>query len=879
MATHSSDCTREGCHYASSGSASGWTSSSKFYSGKDGTWYRSRVTFKTGSFSGVSQSGKRFVMKLTIDSTASPCGCMATLTTKSLTPGKIMNDSVNGPHADLTAGCIGQSYAWENSAATTASTGTNKSSGYTFYFSFSSSSIQPNTTYYVYCHYKSGRGSSTGWTRCNASALSAWVEYTPNWTLTTTAGTGVASFTGDGDYAHGTDASATCTTNPGYQLTKYTGTQWEGAAGGEWTDCAGLTSHNSAWTMRASRTITANAAVSNFTYTFNANGGSVSPTTKSVTFGTTATGLPTPTRTGYDFQGWYLDLFGQQHFNLGRNMMYTDKFSVHLEAYSDNWADVASTRLISCTEGGGWNIESVSNCVAAIAYDSGVGYKYATTGVTWTSLGSGWHSFDIIFNGSNLYCYIDETLQATSPAFSSGKISYNGNNFICLGAEAGNSIVTPAGAYFVGKLRNVIINHNTTRVTHANAKNSFTVPAENLTLKADWSLKTFPITYNANGGSPTPASQTKTYGTTLTLRGAIEHDPGIKTVTTTFDGNGGTVVGGSTAVSSTAIQEYSFAGWKATDGTVYSAGGSYTKNESTTMTAQWSTSPYVGEEAISLPDASRVGYTFKGWYNAPTGGTQVTTYYPNSDTTLYAQWQINYNDFSIYDYQDILSSTLVAYGSEVVLPAINMEEVSEPWDAYCIYFHHNSPDGPILMHEAYQDVYRTMAPSGSYSIEYYDEAAGWVMDTYYPGDIFVMPDAYVYAWINYDSTGFVSIFKAPTWSKTNDPTVDENGNTLAYKAFNGWVTTDTDLLPATVPAGARIEHRTTPEEGYSCDAITYYSTFVPDIKVIAYYNDAGTMKVVSNKLKHMDSYVNVNAFWIKSDNKWMTLQEYEDSQE
>ncbi len=51
--------------------------------------------------------------------------------------------------------------------------------------------------------------------------------------------------------------------------------------------------------------ITVNAVVTANTYTvtFNADGGTVSPETKVVTFGA-AYELPTPTRTGYDFQGW-----------------------------------------------------------------------------------------------------------------------------------------------------------------------------------------------------------------------------------------------------------------------------------------------------------------------------------------------------------------------------------------------------------------------------------------------------------------------------------------------------------------------------------------------------------------------------------------------
>ncbi|HBL40934.1 MAG TPA: hypothetical protein DDY98_04915 [Ruminococcaceae bacterium] len=64
-------------------------------------------------------------------------------------------------------------------------------------------------------------------------------------------------------------------------------------------------------------TITHEGSVVNFTYTpntyrviFNANGGQVSPTTAYVTYGQTYTDLPTPTREGYLFAGWYNKLSG-----------------------------------------------------------------------------------------------------------------------------------------------------------------------------------------------------------------------------------------------------------------------------------------------------------------------------------------------------------------------------------------------------------------------------------------------------------------------------------------------------------------------------------------------------------------------------------------
>ncbi len=52
------------------------------------------------------------------------------------------------------------------------------------------------------------------------------------------------------------------------------------------------------------------ANATTYTVTFNANGGTVSTTSKTVTKGSTYGTLPTPTRTGYDFSGWYTSASG-----------------------------------------------------------------------------------------------------------------------------------------------------------------------------------------------------------------------------------------------------------------------------------------------------------------------------------------------------------------------------------------------------------------------------------------------------------------------------------------------------------------------------------------------------------------------------------------
>ena len=80
----------------------------------------------------------------------------------------------------------------------------------------------------------------------------------------------------------------------------------------------------------------------------------------------------------------------------------------------------------------------------------------------------------------------------------------------------------------------------------------------NLTLTAQWKLNTYTVSYNANGGTGAPASQTKSHGVDLTLSSDKPTREG-----------------------------YSFTGWLGSDGNTYQPGGSYTGNANLTLTAQW----------------------------------------------------------------------------------------------------------------------------------------------------------------------------------------------------------------------------------------------------------------------------------------------------
>lgn len=190
---------------------------------------------------------------------------------------------------------------------------------------------------------------------------------------------------------------------------------------------------------------------------------------------------------------WYAKFNGTSDFiNFGREYMFTDKISVHLQAFSENWANVVSQRLVSCAEYGGFCIEGASagsECVVFAAFDKDIGYKAAYSSVKWASLAKGWHSFDLIFDGTYLYGYVDGVKVATSPAFSSGELGYNPTNSLFVGAEPSSDPDVPYNQYFKGYIGNVVIRNSSTLLTSDVlmkdcANISWTVPRQNIALYA-----------------------------------------------------------------------------------------------------------------------------------------------------------------------------------------------------------------------------------------------------------------------------------------------------------------------------------------------------------------------------------------------------------
>lgn len=182
----------------------------------------------------------------------------------------------------------------------------------------------------------------------------------------------------------------------------------------------------------------------------------------------------------------------------------------------------------------------------------------------------------------------------------------------------------------------------------------------NLTLYATWNPT---VTYNANGGTNAPATQTKTYGSALTLTSSTPTRANyvFRTWNTKADGTGYSYAPGATYRNDTAITLY--AQWYAPYSVSFNAnGGSGAPGAQVKVYNQTLT--------ISSTRPTRAGYVFKRWNtNSSDTGTAYnpgSQYASNANLTLYAIW----NPIVTYDANGgtgAPSSQTKTYGSALTL--------------------------------------------------------------------------------------------------------------------------------------------------------------------------------------------------------------------
>jgi len=169
--------------------------------------------------------------------------------------------------------------------------------GYTFHGYFTEANGE-GTKYY-----NADMSSAHIWDKAN-NTTTLYAHWTANsYTVTLDANGGTGGTTSVSATYDSAMPSATAPTRTGYTFTGYyyNDTQYYDGS---------MTSTHT-WDRASATTLQAHWTINNYTLTYDVNGGNaLSPDHKSVTYNTAYGELPTPTRTGYTFGGWYTQAIG-----------------------------------------------------------------------------------------------------------------------------------------------------------------------------------------------------------------------------------------------------------------------------------------------------------------------------------------------------------------------------------------------------------------------------------------------------------------------------------------------------------------------------------------------------------------------------------------
>ena len=351
---------------------------------------------------------------------------------------------------------------------------------------------------------------------------------------------------------------------------------------------------------------------SGYTITLNVNGGSVwgsgsvcsgtgitsgsGTCVKNISTGSAVGSVPSPTREGYTFSGWYSSASGGSQINVNS---YTPTGDITIYAH---WT--ANTYNISYNLNNGL---SGSNAPLNATYDANVNISNPTK------------SISIVGNANSTGASVGSNTSANY-TFS----GWTATNLNTSTAKYGTSTSNVSTAWSNGN----------TKVSAQYFKNLISIANATVTLTANWTKPntvTLPTLSKANAtcswydnssGTGTAYASGGTYTLTSSDDGLTSKNFYAKCESTvssyaiTLNVNGGSAWGSGSVCSGTGIT---------------SGSGTCVKNIST------------GSAVGSVPSPTREGYTFSGWYSSASGGSQinVNSYTPTGDITIYAHWTAN----------------------------------------------------------------------------------------------------------------------------------------------------------------------------------------------------------------------------------------------
>lgn len=312
------------------------------------------------------------------------------------------------------------------------------------------------------------------------------------------------------------------------------------------------------------------------TITWDPNGGRVSPTSSSYTYNGASVSLPTPSRTGYTFNGWYTASSGGKRIT---DIGTTNKPAANVTYYAQ-WSIISYTITYYID---GVKDTSLGNPTTYTVATSTITLKNPTksnyTGSGWRLNSASGAQYTQIAKGStgNKTFYWTWTPNTYNLTWNPNGGNWNGNTDNIVNTCGYETTVTkPSNPVREGYSFNGWKDQdgNTTVVT--------TMPAKDLTYTAQWSANSYTI--NLNGGSSSQTSVRIKYGTNTFLNTSTSAETTITTPTKTghtflgwYTGSGGT---GSLIINTNGILQANVPGY--TD-----QNGKWARAENVTVYAKW----------------------------------------------------------------------------------------------------------------------------------------------------------------------------------------------------------------------------------------------------------------------------------------------------
>ena len=658
------------------GQGSGWSATGSsdahhFYLGGSSSRYRPKLVM-TGLKSAVGSSFTKLAIEVTFDDDTTPGYMRAFLST---------TNSSNSDSTNIT-NILATSYIYADAnKSTRLNASTQYASGKKGYFVFSGNFSVSDTMCVYLLPYSTDYGESSAnkdntsyggtWFRSRNNTSYTQITFTYNTNVTLiiqAADTGTASITGrngstlsgfgpstsytaTGTFTKGSTAYVRYVAVNGYHFLYYTSVNADGSLSKSY-DPQNKTQYDDYFVMSRNRTIKLYTSPTTYTVKYDANGGTGTMSSSTATYNSNfTTRKNTFTRVGYTFNGWNEKADGTGTawsigsaglYESGKSLVWTYTHDITLYAqwkvetytisYDKNGYTTTGSFPSSQTKTYGTSI-TLSTIIPTISSVTVTGFEVTLDpngGTCSTSSLTSQRLEKRTFKSWNTNANGEGDSYAAGATYSSNRSAtlYLTVNKTYTNYSVTLPIPTREGHDFLGW---AVIKTATSGTT-----GTYT-PASNVTLNAIWKIKTYTISYNANGGKGAPASQTKTYGVDIKLSTTVPTRDKVvdssKTVTVIFNADGGNC--NTSSLQGVAYTVYSFRFWTVGNNIHLNPGEICSINANLSLIAVWNSS--TSRSPVSLPVASKDGCIFLGWSTDQTADNIISgTYTPSANITLYA---------------------------------------------------------------------------------------------------------------------------------------------------------------------------------------------------------------------------------------------------